>query len=99
MLTQVRKLTILSIFAIACVLNTSCVYPVRVEGIAMQPTFNEGDRILVRTVINELQLGDVITFRYPADESEYYFKRIIGLPNETIEIRNGAVLVNGQILD
>jgi len=50
-----------------------------------------------RTVVafGEPQRGDVIVFRYPEDEDKDFIKRIVGLPGDTIEIRNKAVYVNG----
>lgn len=73
--------------------------PVSVEGMAMKPAFNDGDKILVDKNFSNLKRGDVITFLYPKDRSKWYFKRIVGLPNETIEIREGKVYINGELLD
>jgi signal peptidase I len=73
--------------------------PVRVDGTAMMPTFNDGDRILTDENIGELKRGDVITFLYPKDTSKVYLKRVVGLPGETVEIRGGLVYINGQVLD
>lgn len=47
----------------------------------------------------KLDRGDVIVFWYPNDPDKSYVKRIIGLPNETVEIRNGRVIINGQELN
>ncbi len=53
----------------------------------------------------ELSRGDVVVFRYPRNPSIYYIKRVIGLPGEKIEIKNGKVIIsnyenpNGFILD
>jgi signal peptidase I len=54
---------------------------------------------LVDKNLGELKRGDLITFLFPKDRSKWYFKRIIGLPGETIEIRAGKVFINGQMLD
>jgi signal peptidase I len=43
--------------------------------------------------------GEVVVFEYPKDQSKDYIKRVIGLPGETVEIRNGLVYINGQQLD
>ena len=65
----------------------------------MKPAFNNGDKILIDKNLNELKRGDVIAFLYPKDRSKWYIKRIVGLPGETIEIREGKVFINGQVMD
>ncbi len=45
------------------------------------------------------QRGDIVVFEYPGDVRKDYIKRVIGLPGETIEIRDGSVYVNNQPLD
>lgn len=45
------------------------------------------------------QRGDIIVFRYPEDEDKDFIKRIVGLPGDTVEIRNKAVFVNGALLE
>lgn len=45
------------------------------------------------------QRGDIIVFRFPEDEEKDFIKRIVGQPGDTVQIRNKAVLVNGQPLD
>lgn len=72
--------------------------PVRVEGEAMKPAFNDGDKMFVDNKLDELKRGEVITFLYPKDRSKSYFKRIIGLPGEVVEIRAGKVFIDGQVL-
>jgi signal peptidase I len=43
--------------------------------------------------------GEVIVFHYPLNPSRDFVKRVIGVPGDTVEIRNGMVMVNGQVLD
>jgi signal peptidase I len=70
----------------------------RVQGKDMEPTLHEGDQILVTKRIEQLRRGDIVIFRYPGNPSKSFTKRVVGLPGELIEIRDGKVLVNGQDL-
>lgn len=80
-------------------LGGSCVKPVRVEGTAMNPTQKNGDRILLKTNPGKMERGDIISFLYPKDKSKWFIKRVIGLPSETLEIREGKIFINNEILD
>jgi len=75
------------------------VQPVRIEGMAMMPTLNNGDKVFVLKRIAELKRGEIVVFLYPRDLSKSYIKRLIGLPGETIEVNNGKVSINGKLLD
>lgn len=87
-------LGVCSIFFSACSLK-----PISFEGTSMMPTINDGDKIFIDKSLGELKRGEIISFLYPKDQSKWYMKRIIGLPNETVEIREGKVFVNDQLLD
>ena len=65
----------------------------------MLPNFKDGERAIVDKNLGELNRSDVITFFYPKDTSKQYFKRIIGLPNERVEIREGKVFINGKEIE
>jgi signal peptidase I len=54
------------------------------------------DRILIR--FSEPQRGDIIVFKFPEDESKDFIKRVVGLPGDTVEIRNKQVWINGEPL-
>jgi signal peptidase I len=73
--------------------------PVQVAGIAMEPALKKGDRILITKDIADLKRGDIVTYYYPGDQSQRFISRIIGLPHEEIEVRNGKVLIDGKILE
>ncbi len=67
-------------------------------GISMEPSFHTGQRILVSKVayrIHEPERGDVIVFKPSNDEKSEFIKRIIALPSDTVEVKDGAVYVNG----
>lgn len=65
----------------------------------MSPTLNDGDIVLVRGHIKGISRGDIVVFWYPDDQSISFIKRIIGLPGESVEIRDGRVFINGSALD
>ena len=69
---------------------------------SMEPSFVEGERIMVNKVIyrsSEPQRGDVIVFWPPTGSKHPYIKRVIGLPGEIVEVRDGKVSINGTPLD
>jgi signal peptidase I len=75
---------------------------IRVDGFSMEPTLHTGEFVIVNKVsykIGDPERGDIIVFHYPRNPEQEYIKRVIGLPGDEVEIRNGEVLVNGQILD
>ncbi len=73
--------------------------PVKVEGTSMMPTLLDQERIFInkftyRFGIGEVERGDMVVFWFPGDQSKSYIKRVIGLPGDTVEIREGTVYVN-----
>jgi signal peptidase I len=94
------SLCLIALYFLAPVLTVVyLIQPVRVEGHAMAPTLNHGDKIFIQKMFGELNRGDIVVFLYPHDQSKSYIKRIIGLPGETLDIKNGKVIVNGKQLD
>ena len=80
--------------------------PFFVRGHSMEPNFENGDYLIIDELsyrLREPQRGEVVVFKYPNDPSQRYIKRIIGLPEETIEIKDGKVAIlsekGSQILD
>lgn len=75
---------------------------IRVDGFSMEPTFHNGEFVLVNRLAYKLGtpvLGDVIVFHFPGDPNQEYIKRIIGLPGDRIVIGDRQVKVNGMVLD
>ncbi|HEY8562729.1 MAG TPA: signal peptidase I [Pyrinomonadaceae bacterium] len=86
-------------FAGLCLLAGCFAKPILIDGSDMKPAFDRGDRILIDKNPGEIKRGELVTFLYPKDRSKWYFKRIIALPNETIEIRAGKVFIDGRSLE
>lgn len=65
----------------------------------MEPNFSSGDYLIVDELsynFNDPQRGEVIVFESPNDAGQLYIKRIIALPGETVEIKNGKVFVSNE---
>lgn len=78
-------------FAIVIPLRIFVAQPFIVSGASMDPTFQNGQYLIVDELsynIGNPSRGDVIVFKYPKNPSQYFIKRIIGLPGETVSIDN-----------
>lgn len=72
------------------------IQPFYVKGASMEPNFFDHEYLIIDEIsyrFNEPQRGDIIVFKYPRDPSQYFIKRIIGLPNETLEIKEGKIII------
>lgn len=75
--------------------------PFTVQGQSMEPTLHNHQFILVEKVsywFRSPERGDVVVFRYPDDPSQDYIKRVVGLPGDHVQIKNGAVYINAHRL-
>ena len=67
----------------------------------MEPTLQHGDNLIVDKIsyrFREPKRYEIIVFPYAYKENTYYIKRIIGLPGETIQVIDGQVYINGEVL-
>jgi len=84
------------------------VQPFYVRGESMEPTFHDREYLLIDEIsyrLGDPQRGDVIVFRYPRDPSEFFIKRMIGVPGDTVDVKDGKVMItndqnpNGVVID
>lgn len=84
------------------------IQPFYVQGASMEPNFFDHEYLIVDELSYRFRpsaRGEVVVFQYPNDPKQYFIKRVIGLPGETIEIMNGKVKIyndkypNGTVLD
>ena len=73
----------------------------KVDGHSMEPTLSDGDNLIVDKLsyrFRDPERYDIIVFPYQHAENTYYIKRIIGMPGETVQIRDGYVYIDGKRL-
>lgn len=76
--------------------------PQEINGASMEPNFHNGEFILTNKVLYKFRApkrGDVVIFKSPLNKEIDYIKRIIGLPGDTVELKENALWVNGTKLD
>ncbi len=96
---------IILILAVFVLFGVFIAQPVVVEGTSMVPQLENGERLIVNKLVyynfksvdwGHLKRGDIVVFWYPDDPDESFVKRIIGLPGEVVEVRDGKVLINDK---
>jgi len=89
------KVVLISL-AIVLPVRTYIAQPFIVSGESMEPNFHDGEYLIVDELSYQFRepiRGEVIIFRYPLNPGEFFIKRIIGLPGETVEIQNSKVTI------
>lgn len=80
------------------------IQPFYVKGASMEPSFYDHEYLIINEIgyrLEEPQRGDIVVFKYPEDPSQYFIKRIVGLPGEKVEIKDNQVFIqknSGQIV-
>lgn len=101
------KIIIISLIIIVPV-RYYLIQPFYVKGASMEPNFHDHEYLIIDEIsyrFNEPERGDIIIFKYPKSPSDFFIKRIIGMPGEKIVISNGQVKIynalhpGGYILD
>ena len=74
----------------------------RVSGSSMETTLSDGDNLIVDKLSYRFQdpkRFDIVVFPYKYEEITYYIKRIIGLPGDTVQVKDGYTYINGELLE
>jgi len=83
--------------AIVSFSNAFFISPATVVKTSMEPNYYEGDNILVYHFFEQYERFDVAIIKVVEDD--YYIKRVIGLPGETVVIKNGEIYIDGELLN
>lgn len=95
---EIVKITVITL-AIIVPIRYFLIQPFFVKGASMEPNFEDGQYLVIDELtyrFREPQRGEVVVFHYPGDRSQYYIKRLIGLPGETVEITGGRIKIINQ---
>ena len=97
---------IVGAFVVALVIKTFLLQAFYIPSGSMEPTLNIGDRIVVNKLsddVGDFERGEIVVFNRPPGEPESevkdLIKRVVALPGETVESRDGRLVVDGQVLD
>jgi signal peptidase I len=91
------QVVVLAVIAAAFFMRTS-----PVDGLSMEPRVHAGEVVLINTLayrFGSIGRGDVVAFRHDAPNPETYIKRVVGLPGERVEVRDGIVSIDGRTLN
>ena len=93
---------IIAVFVIAFLLGHFVYINARVPSGSMEETIMTGDRVFgnrLAYIKDDPERFDIVIFKYPDDPSQLFVKRVIGLPGETVQVIDGYVYINGEVLD
>ncbi len=96
MVSLSAQLVVLALIAAAFFMRTS-----PVAGLSMEPRVHAGELVLINTLayrLGTIRRGDVVAFRHDDPTTQTYIKRIVGLPGERVEVRDGIVSIGGRPL-
>lgn len=91
---------VLIAFCIAVVVKAFIFETDKINGVSMEPTFETGEKVFIEKLsynVSKVRRGDVIVFN-PLNSYDNYIKRVIALPGETINIKDGKVYINDEEL-
>ncbi len=92
---ELVKVVVVSL-AIIIPIRYYLIQPFYVKGASMEPNFFDKEYLIIDELsyrFHEPVRGDIVVFRYPRNPEEYFIKRVIGLPGEKVQIKDGAVYI------
>lgn len=95
-------LSILIAAAVAFIIKGFLIDIIQVSGTSMLPNLSDRDRLVIEKVslyTHNYRRGEIIIFKPNNETQDIYIKRVIGLPGDRVEIKNGEVYVNSEKLD
>lgn len=94
---------LIKVFLVAIVIIVPIRYfliqPFFVRGASMEPNFLDGEYLVIDELsyrFREPRRGEVIVFRFPENPSQFFIKRIVGLPGDTVNVQSGQVLIQND---
>jgi len=93
---EIFKVVVISV-AIIVPVRYFLIKPFYVKGASMEPNFYNHEYLIINEIsyrFDEPERGDAVVFKYPFDPTQYFIKRIVGLPGETIKVSDGKVYIS-----
>ncbi|PKM82629.1 MAG: signal peptidase I [Firmicutes bacterium HGW-Firmicutes-14] len=87
---------------LAVIIRVFLFQPFYIPSASMEPTLVAGDRIIVSKInfrFTDPARWDIVVFKYPVDPSKDFIKRIVGMPGETLQIRDSRLYINGEVVE
>jgi signal peptidase I len=97
----IAEIVQIAVLALAIILPVRyfLIQPFVVKGASMEPNFYDSEYLIIDELtfrFRNPERGEIVVFRPPQHEDQYYIKRVIGLPGETVEIRNGIITIYNE---
>ncbi|MFP4697514.1 MAG: signal peptidase I [Eubacteriales bacterium] len=104
MIKQIRSwiFDIIIVLLVVYIVTTFIGQRTSVIGSSMEPTLHNGDQIIINKIsyrFSEPKRFDIVVFPYKQNQKQFYIKRIIGLPGETVKIQDGHIYIDGELLE
>ena len=95
---EITKVVCISL-AIILPVRYYLIQPFYVKGASMEPNFHDHEYLIIDEIsyrFNAPTRGQVVVFRYPLNPQEYFIKRVIGLPGEEVQVKDGQIIIYNQ---